>query len=62
MVRTAVDNLLSADETVLDEIGESSPTATRYAVIAMYNIYIMCTKGKMYMKIVNYAVCACMYM
>ena len=44
MVRTAVDNLLTADETVLDEIGESSPTATRSAVIAMYKIYIMCTK------------------
>ena len=32
MVQSTVDNLLSAEDRVLDEIGESSPTATRYAV------------------------------
>lgn len=32
MVRSTVDNLLSAEDRVLDEIGESSPTATRYAI------------------------------
>lgn len=34
MVRNIVDNVLTAEERVLDEIGESSPTATRYAIIA----------------------------
>lgn len=34
MVRGIVDNVLTAGETVLDEIGQTSPTATRYAIIA----------------------------
>lgn len=34
MVRSAVDNLLKAKESVLEDIGQSSPTATRYITIA----------------------------
>lgn len=34
MVQSVVDNLLKAKDSVLEEIGESSPTATRYITIA----------------------------
>ena len=43
MVQSSVDNLLKAKESVLQDIGQSSPTATRYITIAYINCVQTCT-------------------